>query len=507
MDYGAMPRRETAVELGRRPAPIRRLNSLLPVRRAASQIDRLHRPLMWTYIVSANFDTSPVVTWNRMSVAVSEPADIASATIRRIAWRLLPFLMISYFVSFLDRVNVGFAGLEMLKDLHLSASAFGLGSGLFFVSYFLFGVPSNLLMEKAGARRWIALIMAAWGVCATAMALVRGPRSFYLMRLLLGAMEAGFFPGVILYLTYWFPREHRARIIGMFSVAIPASSFVGSPISAALLGTEGWMGLRGWQWMFVIEGAPAILLGVACLWVLSDKPSDARWLSQPQRLWLQSKLESEARAHTIKRPLQLWQVLSNGNVLLLTVVLAGSTAVSSGLQIWQPLIIKSYGLSNMQTGILNSLPFALAAVLMVWWGKRSDRTGERVWHTAAPLALIAMSLVSAMLFTSLIAIVVIFCLAVIGVYAGKGPAWALSTDHLTSKTAAAGVAHINAISNLAGFGTAYIVGYLKQATGSYSIAMSPLAALAAAGAIATCFVGSSGLLPRRRASEPRNWKR
>src|SRR5579871_610130 len=201
-----------------------------------------------------------------------ELTPIETSTIRRISWRLLPFLMLAYFVSFLDRVNVGFAGLQMVRDLHLSPSVFGLGSGIFFVTYFLFGVPSNLLMEKAGARRWIAVIMMAWGLVAAGMATVKGPSSFYAMRLLLGVLEAGFFPGVILYVTYWFPREYRGRIIGMFSVAMPASSFIGSPISAALLGFDGVLGLRGWQWMFVIEGAPAVLLGIFCLAVLSDRP-------------------------------------------------------------------------------------------------------------------------------------------------------------------------------------------------------------------------------------------
>jgi ACS family tartrate transporter-like MFS transporter len=426
-----------------------------------------------------------------MSIDVARPASIESETIRRIAWRLLPFLMVSYFVSFLDRVNVGFAGLQMVKDLHLTQTVFGFGGGLFFVSYFLFGVPSNLLMEKTGARRWIALIMAGWGILAMAMALVVGPRSFYIMRLLLGALEAGFFPGVILYITYWFPREHRARIIGMFSVAIPASSFVGSPISAALLGVDGWLGFRGWQWMFIIEGAPAVLLGLSCLWVLNDRPANAEWLTTPQRDWLETKLRGEADSPNKKGELRLWQVLTSPDVLLLSLVLAGSTAVSSGLQIWQPLIIKSYGVTNMQTGLLNSLPFALASVLMVWWGNRSDRTGERVWHTVAPLALIAISLASALAFGSLFAVTVIFCLAVVGVYSGKGPAWALSTDYLSPRTAAAGVAQINAISNLAGFGTTYVVGYLKDLTGSYHIAMLPLAGLAAAGAVAALLLSKT----------------
>jgi MFS transporter, ACS family, tartrate transporter len=407
---------------------------------------------------------------------------------RQVAWRLLPFLMICYFVSFLDRVNVGFAALQMVKALHMSPRVFGFGGGIFFVSYFLFEVPSNLLLEKVGARLWIARIMITWGFLAAGTAFIVGPGTFYTMRLLLGAAEAGFFPGVILYLTYWFPSEYRARIVGMFTVAIPVSSFLGSPISAALLGIDGWLGLRGWQWMFIMEGAPAVLLGLFCLFVLSDKPSGAHWLDSDQKAWLNGRLQSESGRSKRVGQISLWRVLWNKHVLVLSVTLAGSTAVSSGLQIWQPQIIKSYGLTNMQTGLLNSIPFALASVVMVLWGRRSDQTGERVWHTALPLVVTAVSLASALVFNSLTAIIIILCLAVIGIYAGKGPVWALSAEWLSAGTAAAGLAQMNAISNLAGFGTTYVVGSIKQATGSYPLAILPLACLSAAGALAVLLI-------------------
>jgi ACS family tartrate transporter-like MFS transporter len=407
---------------------------------------------------------------------------------RQVTWRLLPFLMICYFVSFVDRVNVGFAALQMVKALHMSPKVFGFGGGIFFVSYFLFEVPSNLLLEKVGARLWIARIMITWGFLAAGTAFVAGAHSFYTMRLLLGAAEAGFFPGVILYLTYWFPSEYRARIIGMFTVAIPVSSFLGSPISAALLGVDGWLGLHGWQWMFILEGAPAVLLGLFCLFVLSDKPSGARWLDAEQKEWLNGRLLSEAAGRKRVGKISLWQVLWNKYVLVLSITLAGSTAVSSGLQIWQPQIIKSYGLTNMQTGLLNSLPFALASVIMVLWGEHSDRTGERTWHTALPLFVTAASLASALVFNSLPAIIVILCLAVIGIYAGKGPVWALSAEWLSAGTAAAGLAQMNAISNLAGFGTTYVVGSIKQATGSYPLAILPLACLSGVGALAVLLI-------------------
>jgi ACS family tartrate transporter-like MFS transporter len=429
------------------------------------------------------------------------------ATMRRVALRILPFLMVCYFVSFLDRVNVGFAALQMVQDLRLSPTVFGFGSGIFFISYFFCEVPSNLLLQKLGARLWIARIMITWGVLAAGMALVKGPHSFYLMRLLLGAAEAGFFPGVILYLTYWFPAAYRARIIGMFTVAIPVSSFLGSPISASLLQADGWLGLRGWQWMFILEGAPAVLLGLACLVVLNDRPSDAQWLNTAQRGWLLGKLAAEANRERPVGKLSLWRVLSNKHVLVLSVVLAGSTAVSSGLQIWQPQIIKSYGLTNMQTGLLNSIPFALASVIMILWGRRSDRTGERVLHTALPLMLTAISLASALLFNSLFSIITILCLAVIGIYAGKGPVWALSTEWLSASTAAAGLAQINAISNLAGFGTTYLLGFIKDATGSYSLAMLPLVGLATVASLAILLLGrgraASEVMGVKRATVPR----
>jgi MFS transporter, ACS family, tartrate transporter len=428
------------------------------------------------------------------SIDTPGASEVEVRTMRQVTLRIVPFLMVCYFVSFIDRVNLGFAALQMVNDLHLSPTVFGLGGGIFFVSYFVFEVPSNLLLEKYGARRWIARIMITWGVLAAAMALVTGPRSLYLVRLLLGAAEAGFFPGVILYLTYWFPAEYRARIIGVFMVAIPVSSFIGSPISAALLEIDGWFGLRGWQWMFILEALPAILLGIACLVVLRDRPADAPWLADGDREWLLAKLKGEAGQRKPVGVLSITQVLWNRHVLALSVVLAGSTAVSSGLQLWQPQIIKAYGLTNLQTGLLNAVPFAVASVVMIWWGRRSDRTGERVWHASVPLMLTAVSLASALVFDSLFAIIVILCLAVIGIYAGKGPVWAVSTEWLSANTAAAGLAQINAISNLAGLGTTYVMGLIKDLTGSFSLALVPLVMLSAVAAFVIVMIGRATAL-------------
>ncbi|HEY7185349.1 MAG TPA: MFS transporter [Vicinamibacterales bacterium] len=425
------------------------------------------------------------------TTAPGQSSNLEATTIRLVTLRLVPFLMVCYFVSFVDRVNLGFAALQMVRDLRLSSTVFGLGGGIFFLSYFLFEVPSNLVLARVGARLWIARIMISWGVLAVAMALVSGAYSLYAMRFLLGAAEAGFFPGVMLYLTYWFPAVYRARIIALFTVAIPVSGFLGSPISAALLGIDGWLGLRGWQWMFIIEGIPAVLLGVLCLWMLTDRPADARWLSPGERAWLRQRLDDDSRQRARLAEGSLRQVLFNRHVLILSLVLAGSTAVSSGLQLWQPQIIKSYGLTNMQTGFVNAIPFAIAAVVMIAWGRRSDVTGERVWHAALPLMLAAVSLAGAILFDSLAAIVVILCLAAIGIYAGKGPAWALSTEWLSASTAPAGLAQINAISNLAGFGTTYAMGAIKDATGRFSLSLVPLVALSAAAAVAILWMGYS----------------
>jgi len=433
-----------------------------------------------------------------MQMAIQRSAsELEATTIRRVTLRLVPFLMVCYFVSFVDRVNLGFAALQMVRDLRLSSTVFGLGGGIFFLSYFLFEVPSNLVLARVGARLWIARIMITWGVLAAAMALITGPQSLYAMRFLLGAAEAGFFPGVMLYLTYWFPPKYRARIIALFTVAIPVSGFLGSPISAALLGLDGWLGIRGWQWMFIIEGIPAVLLGLLCLMVLTDRPAQARWLPADEQEWLQQHLDGDGHVRSPRVQGSLWQVLWSRDVLILSLVLAGSTAVSSGLQLWQPQIIQSYGLTNMQTGLLSSIPFALAAVVMILWGRRSDLTGERIWHSALPLILTAASLAGALVFDSLAAIVIILCLAAIGIYAGKGPVWAVSTEWLSASTAPAGLAQINAISNLAGFGTTYAMGAIKDATGRFSLSLVPLVALSAAAAIAILWMGHADRAHRR----------
>ncbi|MGI3779062.1 MAG: MFS transporter [Janthinobacterium lividum] len=426
--------------------------------------------------------------------------EIERQTMRRVALRVVPFLMLGYFLAFVDRVNAGFAALQMNHDIGLSPSAFGLGGGLFYLTYVLFEVPSNIALEKVGARLWIARILVTWGLASAAMALVVGPWSFCAVRLLLGAAEAGFFPGVILYLTYWFPREYRGRVVAVFMVAIPVSSFLGSPVSAALLQADGALGLRGWQWMFLLEAAPAVLLGVAALFVLTDGPERAAWLDAEQRDWLVRRLADErAQRGPAGAHVPLWRVLSDRRVLAASLVYAGASGASQCLSLWQPQIIRSFGLGLTQTGLLNMLPFGIASVLMVLWGRSSDARRERVWHTGLPLGLLAASLAAAVLFRSLWPTMLVLCVAVSATYMVKGPFWALATEWLGAMGAAAGIAQINAVGNIGGLVGSTLLGVIKDATGSYPLGLLPLAALSAAGCVAVFAVGRQGkveALPR-----------
>jgi len=416
--------------------------------------------------------------------------EIEARTIRKVAWRLMPFLMLGYFIAFVDRVNVGFAALQMNKDLGLSASVFGIGGSLFYVTYVIFEIPSNLALERVGARVWIARILITWGVVSGCTAFVTGQNSFYAMRLLLGAAEAGFFPGIILYLTYWFPDAYRGRIIAMFMVAVPVSSFLGSPISASLLQLDGWLGLHGWQCMFILEALPAVALGILTLFILPSSPAKASWLEPEERAWLASRLaldlqtKQEHAAH-----LPLWQILSNKSVLAAALIYAGASGASQSLSIWQPQIIKSYGLTTMQTGLLNSIPFGIAAVLMILWGRNSDRMRERIWHTAMPLFLLCASFLVAPLSRQLESTLAILCVAVTATYIVKGPFWALATEWLPAGAAAVGIAQINTIGNVGGIIGTSLLGIVKDYTGSYAVGLLPLALMAGIGCILVISIG------------------
>ncbi len=415
--------------------------------------------------------------------------DLEKSTIRRATIALVPFLMLCYMVSIIDRVNVGFAAFQMNKDLGLTASSFGLGGGLFFLTYFLLEVPSNLAMAHFGARRWLARIMISWGLVCVLTAFVTGPWSFYGVRALLGAAEAGFFPGVLLYLTYWFPAEYRGRVVSMFYIGVPLAGFVGSPISAGLLGFDGRLGLRGWQWLFILEAVPAVLLGLITLRVLPDRPQDAGWLAPKQRTWLTERLAAEAQQTRPVHTRHVWAVLLHPQVLLLALVYAGSSAASNGLALWQPQILKSFGLTNMQAGLMNAVPFGLSCVAMIVWARFSDKRGERVWYTALPLGLSAVALGSCLFTASLVPTVTLLSLTLIGTYSFKAPFWALSTETLGVAATAAGLAQINAIGNLGGFGGTYLIGLIRDMTNSYPLAVLPLVVLEFAGCIVVVILG------------------
>jgi len=309
--------------------------------------------------------------------------DLEHRTMRKVSLRLIPFLIICYFVAYLDRTNVGFAALTMRQDLNISATAYGLGAGIFFLSYFVFEVPSNLALERFGARKWIARIMISWGILSGCMAFIGGEWSFYIVRLLLGAAEAGFFPGIIFYLTLWFPSVYRARIVGMFMAAIPGSTVFGAPLSSALLYLDGVAGLKGWQWMFILEAIPAIILALVVLKFLTDRPSEAHWLRPEEREWLSGRIEAEARQRVAARHFSIGQALTNGRVLALAFVYFGAVATNYGISFWLPQIVQDFGgLSKLEVGLITAMPYAVGLVGMVWWGRRSDAKLERKGHAA-----------------------------------------------------------------------------------------------------------------------------
>ncbi|MGH6793470.1 MAG: MFS transporter [Methyloceanibacter sp.] len=405
------------------------------------------------------------------------------------ARRLVPFLGLCYMVNFLDRVNVGFAALSMNADLGLTPQMFGLGAGIFFVGYILFEIPSNLALHRFGARIWIARIMISWGLVSMAMALVSGATSFYALRFLLGVAEAGFFPGIILYLTYWFPARERARVVAMFMAAVPLATVFGGPLSGALLELDGLMGLKGWQWMFLIEGVPAVLLGFVTLKFLDDRPEHAKWLTPEEREALSAQLATEAEAARTDGYHRIGQALTRPRVLMHGLIYFCLAAGLYGIGFWMPQVIQTFGFSPLKIGFLTAIPYLFAAFLMVLWGRRSDRTGERIWHVALPLALAGVAFAWSAVSGPLIPTMMALTLVTIGIYAAVGAFWSLPTAILTGTGAAAGIALVNSIGNLGGFAAPTIVGTLRQATGDFTAALLFLAFILVLGAILTLLFG------------------
>jgi len=417
--------------------------------------------------------------------------------IGRVTRRLIPFAFICYVIAYIDRVNIGFAASVLQHDLGLTDAQYGYGAGLFFVGYFLFEVPSNLILERVGARRWIARILISWGIASMAMIFVWDVWSFYAARVLLGIAEAGFFPGIILYLTYWIPAEDRARTGALFMMAAPVAIIIGAPISNRLLTLHGVLGLRGWQWLFLIEGLPAVLLGFAAFYALTDRPADARWLTDDQRKWLTGTMDAEKERRAAVGHTSITRSLRSGRVWLLCGVYFLNTVVTYGIFLWLPKMLTEAagGRQSFALSLLTALPFAAALVAMFLVGRHSDRTGERKYHVAACAMTAAVGLVLAVVFRNNLWLVVLsFTLSQIGQRSVQGVFWAIPPIFLGGTAAAACIGLINAIGNLGGAVGPSMMGALRQATGSYS---QGLLVLASALVIETAIVVSLRLPSRK----------
>ncbi len=433
---------------------------------------------------------------------LSQPVD-GARLFSKVAWRLIPYLFLLYILAYLDRVNVGFAALQMQHDLGLSNTVYGAGAGIFFLGSALFDLPSNLMLVKVGPRRWIARIMISWGILATGMMFVRGPLSFYLLRFLLGVCEAGFFPGMILYLTYWFPSQQRARAIAKFMTATSIAGVVGAPISGSLLKLEGFMHLHGWQWLFLVEGIPSFLMGFSVLYLLKDKPDDAGWLSSNEKLWLDAELERDRQTGGAAEHHRLMDAFKMPMIWILAAICFLDQIGVYTVNLWMPLILTSFlhgaraangslsAADASRIATYATIPYIAAAIFTVAIGYSSDRTGERRAHIAGCMILSAIGFGWAGATHSFTAALIGFTLAAIGYWSIMGPFWTLPTSMLGGRAAAGGVAIIMMISGAGGFVGPYLTGRLRDLTHSFSGGLYTIAALALVAA-AIC-----GLLPGR----------
>jgi len=418
------------------------------------------------------------------------PSTFEEATYRKVAWRLIPFLLLCYVVAYLDRVNVGFAKLQMLTDLKFSETVYGLGSGIFFIGYFLFEVPSNVILHRVGARVWIARIMISWGILSACMMFVSTPTMFYVVRFLLGLAEAGFFPGIILYLTYWYPAERRAKMTAFFMTAVALSGIIGGPLSGFILrdfnGTNGW---AGWQWMFLIEGIPSVIIGIVVLFFLDDRIAHAKWLTDDEKALLARNIEADC-ADKVDEP--VGKVLTNPRVWLMGLIYFSFVMGLYGISFWLPTIIKQTGIADALTiGLLSAIPWAFAAVSMVLVARHADATGERRWHIAIPGLLGAVGLIMSVVWrTDTTLAMIALTVATMGILTTLPSFWSLPTAFLAGTGAAAGIALINSLGNLAGFVSPFAVGWLKDLTSSTNSGMYLLAGSLVVGAILTMSVAA-----------------
>jgi ACS family tartrate transporter-like MFS transporter len=430
---------------------------------------------------------------------------IERRTIARVSWRLLPLVALAYCIAYIDRSNISVAALTMNKDLGFSAYLYGWGAGIFFFGYFLFEIPSNLILEKIGARIWIARIMITWGIISGLTAFITGATSFLIIRFLLGAAEAGFFPGMILYLTYWFPAQYRGRVISTLFIAQPVANAVASSGSAAILGMDGVLGLRGWQWIFIIEAIPAVLLGLFILRVMTDRPARAEWLADDERDWLQTRLENENREIERSGHMTWTKALSDPRVVALSLIYLGSVTANYGIVFFMPQIVKGLGLSDMMTGFVSSGPYIVGTIGLLAWGWSSDRNKERRWHLitastlgAAGLAFAAWSGASYWALLGMSA-------ATAGIYGSRAAFWPMPSLFLTGTAAAGAIAMINAIGNLGGYIGPFVVGWIRDSTKSFEAGLYFLAACSLMSAVICFFAaraaGAPAAVPRPSPAE------
>ncbi|WP_280428837.1 MFS transporter [Nocardia brasiliensis] len=435
--------------------------------------------------------------------------DVSRATLRKVVIRLVPFLGLLYFVNYLDRVNIGFAGPSGMKaDLGLTETAFGLASGIFFIGYLVLEVPSNVALHRFGARRWIARILASWGLVATAMAFVPNETVLYILRFVLGVAEAGFFPGILLYLTYWFPQNQRAKIVALFMVAVPVSTALGSTLSSLIIQYgHGVFGLSGWRFMFLVEGLPAIFLAVVTWFYLTDSPAQARWLTRDERQWLSSELAAEQAVVEKQEQWTLRKALTDSRVLGLALVYGGIVYGLYALGFFLPTIIngfqEQYGThySVVQRGLINAVPYVIGAVVMVLWSRHGDRAGERAWHVALPALVGGLAIPVALYLGNPFAAMAAVTVCAVGVLAALPTFWALPSTFLSGAAAAAGIALINSIGNISGFAAPYITGWLKDWTGTQRAGLWVVGACMIASAVGVLYLWQRILARTRSAVE------
>lgn len=415
---------------------------------------------------------------------MNDAVSLEKQTVRKVTRRIIPFVFFLYIISYLDRANIGYAALEMNDALGLTSQVFGLATGIFFIGYFLFEVPSNILMEKFGARVWIARILITWGIISMATGFVQEASHLYIIRFLLGVAEAGFFPGIVLYLTYWFRAKDHAKTIAMLMSAIPVSYIIGAPLSTWIMDNIHWFNVEGWRWMFLIEGAPAVIFGIVTLFYLADKPEDAKWLTEEEKNWLIAELEKErvkeadGKKGSAKHSGHI-EALRDAKVWYFAIIYFVYIAGTLGVSYWMPQIIDgmSASLSNTQIGLIATIPYIVATIAMNWWSVRSDRKGERWLHAALPLLVGAITLIGAGVTLQPVLGMLFITLSLTGMYCYKGPFWALPTTMLNPAQAAVGIAVVNSIGNLGGFIGPYAVGALKDLTGGTSAGLYFLSGL------------------------------